>query len=130
VDPRAGQHALNIGCNGKYIEESVNKKFLGFQTDNHLNWTNRINKVIPKLSGACYADRPVCVIINTDSFKPIYFACFHCTLMHGIIWGEKSSNSKKIFTLQKKVVRLMAGVKPKNSCKSLFKSLEILTLPR
>jgi hypothetical protein len=47
--------------------------------------------------------------------------------MNLIFWGN-SSNSKKIFTLQKKIVGLMAGVKPRNSC-SLFKRLEILTLP-
>jgi hypothetical protein len=40
-----------------------------------------------------------------------------------------SPNNKKIFTLQKKIVRLMAGVKPRNSCRSLFKRLEILALP-
>jgi hypothetical protein len=28
-----------------------------------------------------------------------------------------------------KIVRLMAGVKPENSCGSLFKRLEIVTLP-
>jgi hypothetical protein len=31
--------------------------------------------------------------------------------------------------LQKKIVRLIAGVKPRNSCRSLFKRLEILALP-
>jgi hypothetical protein len=48
---------------------------------------------------------------------------------YGIILGGNSSNSKKIFTLQKQIFRLMAGVKPRNSCRSLFKRLEILALP-
>jgi hypothetical protein len=26
-----------------------------FKNANHLNWTNHIDKLIPKLSGACYA---------------------------------------------------------------------------
>jgi hypothetical protein len=34
-----------------------------------------------------------------------------------------------MFILQKQIVRLMAGVKPRNSCKGLFKRSEILTLP-
>jgi hypothetical protein len=59
------QHALNIGYNGKCIEESVNMKFLGLQIDNHLNWTNQIDKLIPKLSGTCYAVRSMCHVINT-----------------------------------------------------------------
>jgi len=34
----------------------------------------------------------------------------------------------KIFTLQKKIVRIMAGAQTKTSCRSLFKQLEILTV--
>jgi hypothetical protein len=33
------QHSLNVGYNGKCIEESVNMKFCGLKIDNHLNWT-------------------------------------------------------------------------------------------
>jgi hypothetical protein len=43
------QYALSIGYNGKYIQESVSTKFLGLQIDNHLNWTNHIDKIITKL---------------------------------------------------------------------------------
>jgi hypothetical protein len=46
-------------------------------------------------------------------------------MKYGIILGGNSLNSKKIFTLQKKIVRLMAGVKPRNSCRSLFNRLHI-----
>jgi hypothetical protein len=43
-----------------------------------------------------------------------------------IFWGN-SSNRRKIFTLQKKIIRIMVSVKNRNSCRSLFKSLENLT---
>jgi hypothetical protein len=36
-------------CN--YLQ-SVNTKFLGLQIDNHLNWKNHIDQMVPKLSGA------------------------------------------------------------------------------
>jgi hypothetical protein len=49
-------------------------------------------------------------------------------MKYGIIWGN-SSNSKRIFTLQKKIIRIMAGAKPRNLCRSLFKKLGILPLP-
>jgi hypothetical protein len=38
-------------------------------------------------------------------------------------------NFQRIFTLQKKIIRIMAGAKPRNLCRSLFKKLEILPLP-
>jgi hypothetical protein len=70
----------------------------------------------------------MCHIINTDAVKSVYFAYFHSTMKYGIIFWGNSSNSKMILTLQKQIIRLMADVKPRNSCSSLFKSLEILTL--
>jgi hypothetical protein len=93
-------------------------KFLGLQIDNHLNWTNHIDKLIPKLSGACYAVRSMFHIRNTDTLKSVYFAYFYSIMKYGIIFCGNSSNSKKIFTSQKKTERLIAGVKPRNSCRS------------
>jgi hypothetical protein len=71
------QYISNICCNGKYIEESVNTKYLGLQIDNHLSWSNHIDKLIPKLSGACYSVRCMLHISNTKILKSIYFAYFH-----------------------------------------------------
>jgi hypothetical protein len=65
----------------------------------------------------------------TVTLKAIYFACFHSIMKYGIIFWGNSSSSKNVFTLQKKVIRIIAGVKPTNSCKNLFKRLEILSLP-
>jgi hypothetical protein len=67
-------------------------------------------------------------ISSTEILKLMYFAYFHSIMKYGIIFWGNSSHSKKILTLQKKIVRLMAGVKSRNSCKNLFKRLEILTL--
>jgi hypothetical protein len=48
---------------------------------------------------------------------------------YGIIFGGNSSNSGKIFTLQKRIIRIMMGAHPRNACRKLFKKLEILTVP-
>jgi hypothetical protein len=105
------QHTLNIVYSGKCIEESVNTKFIGFQIHNLLNWTNHIDKLIPKLGGECYTVRSVCHIINTDT----QISLFGLFSLWSEVWNNffgNSSNSKKVFTLQKKIVTLMAGVKP------------------
>jgi hypothetical protein len=65
----------------------------------------------------------MCHFNNTDTLKSIYFAYFHLKMKYGIILGGNSSNSRNIFTLQKKVVTLMADVKPRYPCPSLFKRL-------
>jgi IS1 family transposase len=61
--------------------------------------------------------------------KSIYYAYFHSLMKYGIIFWGNSTDSKKVFTLQKKIVRIMLGVKPQNSCRGLFKRLQILPLP-
>jgi len=68
-------------------------------------------------------------ICNNDTLRSIYFAYFHSIASYGIIWGGNSSNSKKIFTLQKRIIRFMVGTHPRTSCRRLFKKLEILTVP-
>jgi hypothetical protein len=48
---------------------------------------------------------------------------------HNEIWNNfwgNSLNSKMIFTLQRRTVRIIAGVKSRTSCRNLFVSSEIL----
>jgi len=121
--------ALTIGHKDRYIEEAVNLKFLGIQIDNHLNWKNHIDHIIPKLGAACYIVRQMYYICNNDTLRSIYVAYFHSIVSYGIIFWGNSSNSKKIFTLQKRIIRIMVGAHPRTSCRQLFKKLEILTVP-
>jgi hypothetical protein len=50
-------------------------------------------------------------------------------IKYGIIFGGNSSNSGRIFTLQKKIIRIMAGAQPVTSCRSLLKELQVLPVP-
>ena len=45
---------VNYTTKDKCIEKARNLKFLGIQIDNHLNWRNHIDQIIPKLSVAPY----------------------------------------------------------------------------
>ena len=94
-------YALTIGYKGKYIEVAVNTTFLGIHLDSHLNWKDHIDQMIPKLSAACYTVGQMYHISNNNTLKSIYFAYFHSIIKYGIMFRGNSSNSKKIFTLQK-----------------------------
>jgi hypothetical protein len=128
VTNKAPQYNLKIGYDEKYVEESINTKFLGLEIDNHLHWKNHIDLMIPKLSRTCYAIRLMFHISSTDTLKSIYLAYFHSTMKYQIIFGGNSLNSKMIFSLQKRTVRIIAGVKSRNSCRNLFMRLEISPL--
>jgi hypothetical protein len=85
--------------------------------------------MIPKLSGACYTTKWMGHFSNINMLKSIYYAFFHSTIKYVTIFGGNSSNSGKIFTLQKKIIRIMAGAQPRMSCVSLFKKFENLPVP-
>jgi hypothetical protein len=112
---------LTIGYQDRYIEEVVNTTFLGVHLDNHLNWNNHIDQIIPKLSAACYAVREMYHFLNENTLKSIYFVYFHRIVKYGVIFGGNSPNSRKIFTFQKKIIRIMIGAHPTTSCRRLFK---------
>lgn len=44
-----------------------------------------------------------------------------------VVWGS-DSNLKKLFVLQKKAIRLLAGVSKSVHCKPLFKKFSLLTV--
>jgi len=119
---------LTISHKDKCIEVVVNLKFLGIQIDSQLNWKNHIDQIIPKLSVACYMVRQMYHICS-DTLRSIYFAYFHSIASSGIILWGNSTYSRKIFTLQKRIIRIMKGAHCRTSCRKLFKKLEILTVP-
>ena len=55
ITKNSSHSTLHIGYKRKYTEETVNKNFLGLKIDEHLNWKNHIEQILPKLSAACYA---------------------------------------------------------------------------
>jgi hypothetical protein len=50
-------------------------------------------------------------------------------MKYGIIFSGNSSNTKKLFTLKKKIIRITVGAQPRTPYRSLFKKLEILPIP-
>jgi hypothetical protein len=81
------------------------------------------------MSRACYAIRSMSHISSTDTLKSIYFTYFHSVMKYGIVFGVNSPSSTIIFTLQKRTVRIIAGVKSRTSCRNLFMRSEVLPRP-
>jgi hypothetical protein len=67
ITKNSAHSTLQLGYKKKYIEQTVNTKFLGLQIDNHINWKNHTEEMIPKLSAACYAVMSMVHISNIIS---------------------------------------------------------------
>jgi hypothetical protein len=68
------------------------------------------------------------VVIMRDTLKMIYYAYFHAIMRYGLIFWGKSSHSGNIFKLQKRIIRIVMGARPRDFCRELFKVLKILPL--
>jgi len=78
---------LHICYREKYTEQTVRTKFLCLQIDNHINWKNHTEEMIPKLSGECCAIRSMVHTSNINTLKSNTYAYFHSFITYGIIFG-------------------------------------------
>jgi len=66
--------------------------------------------------------------VPLPTLRIIYYAYIHSILSYGIILGGNSTNVNKLFILQKKIVRILSNIGPRDSCREAFKKLEIMML--
>ena len=83
-----------------YKDKVKSTKYLGMHIDNHTNWENHAEQILPKLSAACLSIRNLIHTLNPDILCMVYFAYFHSVLQYGIIiWGSLT-HAHQVFKLQ------------------------------
>ena len=102
---------FDIMSKDKKLTAGNSIKFLGLTLDNSLSWKKHIEATIPKLNAATFAVRVVKTFLSLDSFKLIYFSYFHSISTYGIIFWGNTTLSNVIFRMQKKIVRIMVGIR-------------------
>ena len=67
-----------------YYKDNVVKstKFLGMHIDNHMNWKNYVEQILPKLSAACFSIRDLIHTLNPGILCMVYFVNFHSVLQY------------------------------------------------
>lgn len=112
------------------LERVEETKYLGLILDQQLSWNSHIDILCSKLSTALFALRRVKATASPNILKTAYYALFETHIRYGItLWGGSSnSNLNRVLVLQKKAVRLMANLPPRESCREAFKNLQILTV--
>jgi hypothetical protein len=119
---------FNITYGNKTIAHTCNTKFLGLTLNNTLSWKSHIDTIVPKLSSATFAIRAVKPFLSHNSLRMVYFSYFHSIMTYGLIFWGNSHHSSTVFKLQKRVIRIIVGIRGRDSCREHFKKLKILTL--
>ena len=120
---------INITYENNYITKVNGLKFMGLNINNALSWKTHIDKILHKLSSACFAMRLVKTFVSQQMLKVIYYSHFHPIISYGIIFWGNSAPSSRVFRMQKRIIRIMMGSRSRDSCRKLFNSLKILPFP-
>ena len=118
---------INIGYDTQ-IPNNTYVKFLGIMIDDTLAWKIIIEVITTKLSSAYYAVRAIKPFASQDILNMMYTSYFLLIMKYGIILWGNSTNNKNIFSLQKRVIRIIMGVGTRVSCREFFNILNILPL--
>jgi hypothetical protein len=66
--------------------------------------------------------------LSNCTLKMVYYVFFNSIMSYNLIFWGNSTNSKRVFKLQKQAIRIIMGAKNRDSCRGFFKQLKILPL--
>lgn len=118
---------LKLFPDGLRNTESV--KFLGVHINNKLNWGTHINAVAGSICKSTYCLRNLQKSVSSNVLKIVYFSFIHSYLSYAIlVWGH-APQAERLFSLQRRAVRIIGGIGYREDCREQFRKLKILTLP-
>jgi exonuclease III len=122
--------SLSVWIDEVEIQSEQKVKFLGVTIDRQLKFSFHINNIARKLCSGIFVLRRLSSFTDTAVLLSAYFAVIFPFLSYAVeIWGSETSQTKKIFVLQKKAVRIIAGIRRTDSCRPHFRRLNLLTFP-
>ena len=120
---------IQIMSSNSLISNLKNTHFLCLTIDSALSWKDHMAELSTKLSKACYAIRTIKPFMTFNVLRTVYFSYFHSLLSYGIIFWGNSHLTANIFKIQKRIIRITTNKGKRYSCRQLFKTLQILTVP-
>ena len=116
--------------NGCKISEVKSTKFLRVLIDSELSWKPHIDSICSKIAKNIGIMTKARSIFNERTLLSLYYSFIYPYISYCIhVWGSAyQTHLNKLYLLQKRVIRVIAGVNRRTHCKPIFDSLEILSL--
>lgn len=129
--PNVKKTTTDIKIKGQNLDPVESTVFLGVTLDSKLQWDQHIDCLSKKLSSAAFAVKKVRYITDEATSRLVYFSYFHSIMSYGImLWGSAGEGRlNSIFVLQKRAIRAIYRMSPRESLREKFKVINILTLP-
>lgn len=111
------------------VNEIDHVKFLGVYLDPKLKWDVHIDNVAKRLRTSVFILRNLAASVSQSTIMSAYHSLFHSVMSYGIMaWGG-GAQAGRIFGLQRKAIRILAGLHYMEDCRYSFINLKILTFP-
>lgn len=122
---------VSIMYGGNRVEEVQHCKFLGMLLDDHLTGEAQAEYTSGKLKCGLYMMKQLSQIVSKQVLIKVYYSFIFSHLNYGcIVWGGASEQKiMKLFSLQKSAVRIIKKKSRMESCRGLFRELQMLTTP-
>lgn len=126
---QANPPLLNIGYDGKRIEQINFMSFLGIILDENVNWKQHCETLCSKINRYIYVLKRIVKVSSLHAGKLAYHSYVNSILRYGLpLWGN-STQVQNVFIAQKKCIRALCGITDQSiSCRPLFTKLNILPL--
>ena len=119
----------SININGSIIKEVDNAKFLGIIIDNKLNWLEHIKCISRKIAKGTGIIIKARKSFETESLLNLLNLIFPHISYCIHVWGTTASiHLHRLYVLQKKIIRIICGVRPRTHTEPLYKALYILNI--
>jgi hypothetical protein len=120
--------SLNVTVAGITVEEVSSERFLGVMIDTHLNWKAHINQINKKISSNCYSLSVLAETCSENIVISAYYGNVYALLTYGTIFWGNSLDVNKTFVLQKRCLKTIYRLNPRDSLREVFKLKSFLTL--
>ena len=111
------------------LPTDASAQFLGVHLDPGLTWREHVAHLTARLSSIVYLMRNLSRVVSHSTLMSAYHGYFSSSMNYALLnWGH-SAHAKEVFGLQRRCIRIIAGLGYRDCCRCCFTSLGVLTLP-
>jgi len=123
---------IKLHIDSQPIEQVNHTKFLGVIIDQNISWKNHIAYISGKVAKGIGIIKKARKYLNKETLINLYYSFIYPYLIYcNHVWGNAcKSYLEPLFRLQKKIVRIICGVKPREHTEGLFLKLKLLKLEK
>lgn len=104
-------------------------RFLGTYLDGSLSWQAHIESVSNRLNSAFYAILSLKSSVTRSVLLEVYYALGYSHIAYNILLWGATSEIKRVFVGQKRILRLIFNLERLETCRQVFRENKILTVP-